>query len=82
MSEPENPAAEKARAALSSLLAAFLLTSLKAAVGFHTNSLGMVSEALHSALDLLAALITLAAVRIAAIPADESHPYGHGKVEH
>jgi cation diffusion facilitator family transporter len=82
VSAPENPAAEKARAALSSLIAAFLLTSLKATVGFHTNSLGMVSEALHSALDLLAALITLAAVRVASIPADESHPYGHGKVEH
>ena len=82
MGEPETPATEKSHAALSSLLAAFLLTSLKAAVGFTTNSLGMVSEALHSGLDLLAALITLAAVRVAAIPADESHPYGHGKVEH
>ena len=77
-----NAAKEKSHAALSSLLAAVFLTSLKVIVGFNTNSLGILSEALHSALDLLAALITLAAVRIAAIPADESHPYGHGKVEH
>jgi cation diffusion facilitator family transporter len=82
MSKAESPAAEKSHAALSSLLAASLLTALKAIVGFDTNSLGMLSEALHSGLDLLAALITLIAVRIAAIPADESHPYGHGKVEH
>jgi len=82
MREAETAAKEKSRAAIASLLAAALLTSLKAVVGFNTNSLGMLSEALHSGLDLLAALITLIAVRIAAIPADESHPYGHGKVEH
>ena len=82
MNEAETPAREKSHAALSSLLAASVLTLLKTTVGFHTNSLGMLSEALHSGLDLLAALITLFAVRIAAIPADESHPYGHGKVEH
>jgi len=82
MSEPKTPAAEKSRAALSSLIAAAFLTCLKTIVGFNTNSLGMLAEALHSGFDLLAALITLIAVRIAAIPADESHPYGHGKVEH
>jgi cation diffusion facilitator family transporter len=64
------------------MFAAFFLTSLKIIVGFNTNSLGMLSEALHSGFDLLAACITLIAVRVAAIPADESHPYGHGKVEH
>ncbi|MCL1986097.1 MAG: cation-efflux pump [Betaproteobacteria bacterium] len=64
------------------MIAALLLASLKVIVGFYTNSLGVLSEALHSGLDLLAALITLTAVRVAAIPADESHPYGHGKVEH
>ena len=78
----DSSAAEKSRAALASLLAASLLTSLKVIVSFNTNSLGILSEALHSGLDLLAALITLIAVRIAAIPADEGHPYGHGKVEH
>lgn len=49
--------------------------------GVETGSLGILSEALHSALDFVAAAITFFAVRIAAIPADESHPYGHGKVE-
>ena len=77
-----NAAKEKSHAAFSSLIAAFFLTSLKIAAAYSTNSLGIFSEALHSALDLLAALITLTAVRVAAIPADESHPYGHGKVEH
>ncbi len=75
-------AGEKSQAALSSLAAAFFLTCLKLAAGLSTNSLGILSEALHSGLDLLAAGITFAAVRIAAIPADSSHPYGHGKVEH
>ncbi|MDR0466384.1 MAG: cation diffusion facilitator family transporter, partial [Deltaproteobacteria bacterium] len=82
MSKAGTPAAEKSQAALSSLIAASALTVLKTIVGFDTNSLGMLSEALHSGIDLLAALITLIAVHIAAIPADESHPYGHGKVEH
>lgn len=82
MGEAATPVAEKSYAALSSLIAAVLLACLKTIVGFSTNSLGMLAEALHSGLDLLAALITLLAVRIAAIPADENHPYGHGKVEH
>ncbi|MDR2695917.1 MAG: cation-efflux pump [Deltaproteobacteria bacterium] len=82
MNKADTPVAEKSRAALSSLFASSLLTLLKALVGFDTNSLGMLSEALHSGLDLLAALITLVAVRISAMPADGSHPYGHGKVEH
>ena len=57
------------------------LTGLKFTVGIVTGSLGILSEALHSALDLLAALGTLFAVRVAARPADADHPYGHGKVE-
>ena len=60
-----------------SLLAALGLTSIKLAVGLYTNSLGILSEALHSGLDLLAAALTLAAVRISAKPADSRHPYGH-----
>lgn len=58
-----------------------LLTVMKFIVGIITGSLGILSEALHSALDLLAALGSLFAVKIAARPADEEHPYGHGKVE-
>lgn len=72
---------EKQRAAVLSLLAALGLTLLKLAVGLATNSLGILSEALHSGLDLLAAAMTLLAVRISAKPADQGHPYGHGKIE-
>lgn len=73
--------AAKRRAALSSVLWSAFLTLLKIVAGLSTNSLGILSEALHSALDLLAASITFVAVRIAAVPADTRHPYGHGKVE-
>lgn len=72
---------EKHRVALSSLIAAVLLTGTKAGVGWWTNSLGILSEAAHSALDLVAAAITLWAVRIASRPADREHTYGHGKFE-
>ena len=74
-------AREKRGVALTSLLAAVLLTSTKLAVGLWTNSLGILSEALHSGLDLVAAAITLWAVRVSARPADRDHTYGHGKFE-
>lgn len=73
--------AEKRRAALSSILWALFLTCIKIVAGIATNSLGILSEALHSGLDLVAAGITYFAVRVAAKPADKQHPYGHGKVE-
>jgi cation diffusion facilitator family transporter len=72
---------DKRRVALSSLLAAVLLTSTKLGIGWWTNSLGILSEAAHSALDLAAAAITLWAVRAASRPADREHAYGHGKIE-
>ncbi len=72
---------EKSRVAFFSVLAAIVLTSFKLIVGISTNSLGILSEALHSGLDLVAAIITLLAVRIAYKPADKTHNYGHGKVE-
>ncbi|MDD4702104.1 MAG: cation diffusion facilitator family transporter [Desulfovibrio sp.] len=81
MVESQEAGAEKNRAALTSLWAAFALTAVKLVVGLQTNSLGILSEALHSGLDLVAAAITLAAVRIASKPADARHPYGHGKIE-
>ena len=81
MNVSEHAAREKSRAAIMSLLAALGLTSVKLAVGLYTNSLGILSEALHSGLDLLAAALTLAAVRISVKPADSRHPYGHGKAE-
>jgi cation diffusion facilitator family transporter len=72
---------EKRLVALSSVLAAVVLTGLKVAVGLGTGSLGILSEAAHSALDLVAAVVTLWAVRMSSRPADQTHPYGHGKFE-
>lgn len=72
---------EKVRIALVSIAAAIFLTTLKLIVGIATRSLGIISEAVHSALDLFSTLVTLFAVRISDKPADKSHHYGHGKVE-
>jgi cation diffusion facilitator family transporter len=72
---------EKKRAALNSVLAALGLTGMKLVVGVLSGSLGILAEAAHSGLDLVAALVTLVAVSVSDRPADESHPYGHGKVE-
>lgn len=72
---------EKRRVALTSLVAAVLLTGTKLAIGLWTNSLGILSEAAHSGLDLMAAGMTLYAVRASAQPADSCHTYGHGKIE-
>ena len=69
---------EKRTAALSSVIAAVGLTAFKIIVGVSTGSLGILA---HSALDLIAAIITFFAIRISVIPADSSHLYGHGKVE-
>jgi cation diffusion facilitator family transporter len=67
--------------AASSVVAAVGLTVFKLVVGLKTGSLGILSEFAHSGLDLVAAVITLFAVRAAARPADADHPYGHGKLE-
>jgi cation diffusion facilitator family transporter len=72
---------EKIQVALASLLAAAFLTGAKLVVGILTNSLGIISEALHSGFDLVATGMTLVAVWIADSPADEEHRYGHGKFE-
>jgi cation diffusion facilitator family transporter len=72
---------EKKRAALTSLLAALALTGLKLLVGLNTGSLGILAEAAHSALDLAASAITFFAIRLAALPPDSTHTYGHGKIE-
>lgn len=72
---------EKNLVALSSVAAAVFLTAVKTVVGLTTGSLGILAEAAHSGLDLIAALITLFAVRFSDRPADQSHLYGHGKVE-
>ncbi len=75
------PDMEKQRAAQNSLFCAIGLTVLKLAAGVTSNSLGILSEALHSSLDLLAAAITLFAVKMASRPADKKYPYGYGKIE-
>jgi len=72
---------EKTWVAFSSVIAAIILTGTKLVVGIWSNSLGILSEALHSALDLAAASITLFAVKSSAKPADQEHQFGHGKVE-
>jgi cation diffusion facilitator family transporter len=72
---------EKINVARSSLVAAIGLTAFKFAVGLSTGSLGIISEAVHSSLDLLAALMTLLAVRVSDKPADADHHFGHGKYE-
>jgi cation diffusion facilitator family transporter len=72
---------EKAQVTLVSVGAAVVLTAVKLVVGLLTGSLGMLSEAAHSGLDLVASVITFFSVRIAERPADADHPYGHGRVE-
>ncbi len=72
---------EKKSVAISSVIAAVGLTGFKLIVGFATGSLGILAEAAHSGLDLMAAVMTFLAVRISGKPADPNHLYGHGKVE-
>jgi len=86
--EPKSTAAdgaaagrEKRAVALGSVVVGIVLTGLKLVVGVLTGSLGMLSEALHSALDLGAAVITFFSVKVAARPPDRDHHYGHAKAE-
>jgi cation diffusion facilitator family transporter len=72
---------EKRLAALSSVIAAVFLTSMKIVVGLLTGSLGILSEAAHSGLDLVAAAVTFFAVRLSSRAPDRRHTYGYGKVE-
>jgi len=72
---------EKKSVAISSVIAAVGLTGFKLIVGLATGSLGILAEAAHSGLDLMAAVMTFLAVRISGKPADPNHLYGHGKVE-
>src|SRR5208282_4288773 len=73
--------AEKRAVAGNSVLAALFITAGKIVVGVTTGSLGILSEAAHSALDLIAALLTYLSVGVSDKPADADHQYGHGKVE-
>jgi cation diffusion facilitator family transporter len=78
---PSRATHEKRMAALGSVASAVVLVILKAFLAWLTGSLGILSEALHSMLDLIAAVITYLSVRVADKPADAEHLYGHGKVE-
>jgi len=73
--------AEKRAVAGNSVLAATAITTLKIIVGISTGSLGILSEAAHSGLDLVAAIVTFLSIRVSDKPADADHQYGHGKVE-
>lgn len=77
----EQRSREKNWAALSSVLVAVLLTAGKLVSGIVSGSLGLLSEALHSAMDLVGTVLSFAAIRIANRPPDATHPYGHAKVE-
>src|SRR5437762_13005151 len=81
ISSTESMRAEKRSVARNSVIAAVGMTALKILVGFATGSLGLISEAAHSGLDLIAAVITFFSVGVSDKPADADHQYGHGKVE-
>lgn len=79
--EHQERAYAKRTAALTSFLAASGITLLKLITGLLTGSLGMLSEAAHSGIDLIASLLTFSSVRLSDRPADAEHAFGHGKVE-
>lgn len=72
---------KKQQVALTSVMASLFLTAMKLVVGIMTGSIGIISEAAHSALDFGAASLTLFAVKVSDKPADSKHHYGHAKVE-
>ena len=78
----ENDANVVTRTAKLNVAAACLLIAIKLVAAFASSSLGILAEAAHSATDLVAALLTLYAVRVAVRPPDRDHQYGHGKAEH
>jgi len=79
--DPQLMREEKQRVARNSVLVSIVITTLKFIIGFLSGSLGIISEALHSSLDLVASVVTLFSVRVSDKPADADHQYGHGKVE-
>jgi cation diffusion facilitator family transporter len=71
----------KVRVATLSVVSNATLTILKLIVGLCIGSVSILSEAIHSGVDLIAAVIALLSVRTSSIPADADHPFGHGKIE-
>jgi len=74
-------AALRSRAASAAFFAAFFLTAIKLSVAVYSGSVGVLSEGIHSALDLVSAGIASYSIREAGKPADREHPFGHGKIE-
>src|ERR1035437_9245015 len=64
-----------------SIVSNTLLIILKLGVGLFTGSVSIISEAIHSSMDLIAALIAYVSVKVSDTPPDSRHPYGHGKIE-
>lgn len=81
MTDKHDSVSGKKQVALLSVFAAVFLTGSKLVIGILTGSLGILSEALHSGLDFVAAAITYLSVRISDKPADADHHFGHGKIE-
>ncbi len=81
LKKDNNSTGLKKKTARLSVMSNTLLIILKLAVGLITNSVSILSEAIHSSLDLVAAIIAFFAVKVSGNPADERHPFGHGKVE-
>ncbi|MDE2377970.1 cation transporter, partial [Bradyrhizobium sp.] len=75
------PSSEKTRVAAISVFASAGMAAAKFAIGILIGSLALISEALHSSVDVIATIITLMVVRVSDRPADEEHHYGHGKLE-
>ena len=78
---PAAQAPGKSRAAALSIASNTLLIALKIVAGVITGSIAILTEAIHSAIDLVASMVAFFSVRKADEPADDSHPYGHEKVE-
>ncbi|HEY1253299.1 MAG TPA: cation diffusion facilitator family transporter [Terracidiphilus sp.] len=81
MSKIAGFSAEKRKVALHSMLAAAAMTLLKLGAGLVSGSLGVLSDAAHSALDMVGSMLTFFSVQVSDRPADEDHTYGHGKFE-
>jgi cation diffusion facilitator family transporter len=79
--QPAAPGTVKTRAAALSIVSNCALIALKLAAGAITGSVAIITEAMHSSIDLIASIVAFVSVRKADKPADEDHPYGHDKFE-
>jgi cation diffusion facilitator family transporter len=78
---PASPEAAKSRAAALSIASNSVLIALKLVAGAITGSVAILTEAIHSSIDLIASVVAFVSVRKADEPADEDHPWGHAKIE-